>query len=215
MINFIYPQDSSTEFLSSIISNFDNSCGQKLWRQFLVEDTPQSYQRAIEWVTDECSETDPIVFLGHGTSEKLYGVYETNEDALIEVNKMGVFNGKQLLALACNSTILLKNSYSRTGIKSSIGFGELPTDKKEVERTKYKKIGVTEDDLDTFKQVIVDCVSDSLIGMVNQKQNLNFLFNHLKLLLNKEISNQVFKHQNRAVSDLIFIMANEMNYLEK
>lgn len=215
MINFIYPQDSSTQFLSTIISNFDSSCGHKLCKQFLVEDTPESYQRVIDWVINECSETDFIIFLGHGTSEKLYGVYETNEDALIEVNKMSIFDGKHMLALACNSTSLLKNSYSRTVIKSSVGFGELPTDKKEIAQTKYKKIGVTEDDLDIFKRVIVDSISDSLIEMVNQEQNLYFLFHHLKLLLNKEISNQIFIHGNRVVSDLIFIMANEMNYLEK
>ena len=156
-----------------------------------------------------------LVFLGHGYTDRLFSrfVDTGNFSVFVEVNGMNVFKGKNILALACESTTLFNKSYSRSKIENSIGFGVLPTEMVELEDKKIRDLGATEDDLGLFRNVLVDCISKSLINYQKNNKDVESLFNYLKLLLSKEIYNSVKVHNNRRLSDLIFLMRSEMSHL--
>lgn len=208
MVYFIYPKDNSTEFLSEIIYKFKQAFGDGSHVVIEVLSEVDSYDATIQRIK-ELPAASQLVFLGHGHSEKLYGVYEVSEIALVDANNMTVFDDKDLFALACNSAELFKKSYSRSSIRTSIGFGDLPTDTAEIEKKKYIKSGVNEETLERFKKVIVDSVSKAIIEMVSSNKDMGFLYTYLQLLLNKAMVDCIFTSKDRALADLIFLMNEE------
>jgi hypothetical protein len=96
-----------------------------------------------------------VIFLGHGRSNKLYGakgnsshsiefaseqaVYEhpehfySNDDFINEQN-IGVFRGKKVFCLACNSNENLAKYALKNGVRTFLGFGDIPTSQEEFEK---------------------------------------------------------------------------------
>lgn len=214
MIYIIFPEEESTLFLYDICSNIEKSLGKESFSLIKVTADEQSYQAAVEEVKS-LPENSFILFIGHGHSDKLYGVLSYSDIALFDTNTMHIFAGKNLFAVACNSSILLRKAYNRFSLKSSIGFGDLPTDTAELEIKKFKKLGVNEKHLEQFKVIMVEVISEALIGFCKKDLNVDYLFSYLKLLLNKKISEIALEGKNRILAELVFQMRNQLAYIKK
>mgnify|MGYP000364058611 CR=1 FL=1 len=211
MLYFIHPVDKTTSFLSDIYSKVISVIGEENVCVFDFNSaTCQENFDKIKSLPDDSL----IVFLGHGRNDRLYGVEDESDEAFVEVNKMWVFDDKSLFALACHSSQLLQGSHHKTRIKHSIGFGDLPTSSEEIENIrKLRNAGVTDDDIEEFKEVIVDSISLALISCFEGNINYEHLYYHLKLLLYKKTNFLVLECNKRNLADLVYQMYSQMTYL--
>ena len=208
MIQVIISIDPSTEFLFEIINKLKS-----YHIDFNITElhpTNESYLEAYDKVT-RFDKNSVILFLGHGTDEKLYGgenlpAFEKKE--FIRLQQMNVFENQNLFALSCNSAGLIKKSHRLSKMAKSIGFGGLPTSKEEINNDKkLKEQGVSESTIEDFKREITDTVS---IALTLYHNDFNKLFDYLTLLLDQRINNAVLKKKDRNLADLLFKMRNEM-----
>lgn len=213
MIYFIYPEEESIEFLFEIVQVFGDKFGHDQYGIIKIYANEESYEEAINQVKMLPKGTT-FVFLGHGHPNQLYGVFNDSNNKLVwvEGNKIDVFNNKRLLAVACDSAVLLGKTFHHTSIIAAIGFGDMPTEEVEIRqnKNKYKGLDITVKDLTQFKQVIVRVISKSLIAMHKNDADFDFLNSYLRLLINKEMAESVLVNKNRVLSDLIFRMCDQI-----
>lgn len=208
----ILPQDPSTSFLTFIIDNLKNK--EIEFDLINVMPNQDSYDSVLEKLK-MTGDGDFIIFLGHGSSDRIYGGESEHfaKRYLVKRNEMSIFKNKNLFLLACDSTDLLKSSFNVSNIKKSIGFGPLPTELSELNSNKFKSLGVDENIIDQFKKKIVDVISDSLIFFLKNnhiEMSMLDLKDHILLLINKEINNSILIEQNRPLGDLLFYMKTDM-----
>jgi hypothetical protein len=208
VIQIIISIDPSTQFLFEIIDKL---------RSYQIElnvtelhPTAESYSKSYEDVS-KFEKNSVILFLGHGTDEKLYGgelLPDFKKKEFIKLTQMNVFANKNLFALSCNSAGLIKKSYKLAKFNKSIGFGGLPTSKDEIEDDKkLREQGVSESTIEDFKNEIVYTVSNAISL---HYQDFNKLSDYLTLLLDKRINNAVLVKKDRNLADLLFKMRYEM-----
>ena len=205
----IIPIDPSTNFLFDIVSEL-NQVSIKLIK---VEANDISYSNSLNSIS-EIPDNSNIIFLGHGTSNKLYGGESERFDKkeLVSVRTMRIFRNQNIFLLACNSALLLKSSYRLSNIKKAIGFGSLPTSKEEIDDDKrLSKTGIDDKIIELYKQEIVRIISQGINHFI-QSKNADFidLKNYIDLLLLKRINNAVIKDNNPLLADLLFKMKKEM-----
>jgi len=211
MLFFIYPKDKTTAFLEPIYLDVLKTLGQESIT--LISFDENSYEDIFNIVKD-LPDNAFIMFLGHGRNDKLYGVFDDSHDPFVESNKMWVFDRKNLFALACKSTHLLTRCFHRTSISQSIGFGNLPTSVEEVEDIKkFQHVKISDEDIDKFKDIIVETVSLSIIKFYKEQLCFSGIYKHLRLLLNKKMNDAVLVDKNRNLAELIFQMLADMSYL--
>ena len=205
----IIPIDLSTHFLFDIVSEL-NPVTIKLIK---VEANDNSYSDTLNSIS-EIPDDSNIIFLGHGTSDKLYGgeseSFEKKE--LVSIRTMRIFKNQNVFLLACNSALLLKSSYRLSNIKKAIGFGSLPTSKEEIDNDKrLSKTGIGDEIIELYKQEIVRITSQG-INYFARNKNLDFidLKNYLDFLLLKRINSTVLKDNNPLLADLLYKMKKEM-----
>ena len=211
MIYFIHPIDESTKFLKLIYTNVINRVGKENVTVFSFEnyDDEDIYKDEIS----KLPENSFVCFLGHGRADKFYGVLEDSNEAYISSGEMTLFNNKNLLALACKSDELLKNTFRYTEIKHAIGFGYLPTSYDEVHKIKnMRNKSITGNDIENFKGVIVSCISESLIETYSKNQSFEYLNSYLRMLLFREVNNCVLERGDTALANLIYQMLFQMRY---
>jgi hypothetical protein len=212
MFNFIHPIDESTEFLSQIYITVSDAIGSQNITINAYDDDKHSED--IKQGVLSLPENSNVIFLGHGRSDRLYSILEVSNEALFSTQEMAFFNGKNLLALACQSAELLKSTYPRTKIKNSIGFGYLPTSQAEVLKIRdMKSKGTSDDDIEHFKNIIVSSISTSLINTFKYSQSFYYMNNLLRLILHKEMTNSVLEKNSSGVANLIYQMCYQMNYM--
>jgi hypothetical protein len=208
MMQIIISIDPSTNFLFEIIKNLQN----KEIKFNLIEIYPneESYIKSLEAIS-MFEKKSFVLFLGHGTNEKLYGgekLPSFPKKEFVNVNQMGIFENQNLFLLSCDSSGLLKSSFKIAKLSKSIGFGNLPTSKEEIdEDKKLKNQGISENTILEFKNLIVSTISESII--YNHK-NFDKLKDYLTLFIDKEINNAVLIKKDRNLADLLFKMRNEM-----
>ena len=208
MIQIIISIDPSTQFLFAIIDKLKTS----RINFNLIELHPnfESYSESLNLIS-KFEKNSFILFLGHGTDEKLYGgeqlpAFEKRE--FIKFDKMNVFESQNLFALSCNSAGLIKKSHRMSNINKAIGFGGLPTSKEEVDDDKrFREQGVSSSTIEDFKNEIVYTVSNALSFYY---QDFNKLSDYLTLLLDQRINNAVLVKNDRNLADLLFKMRYEM-----
>ncbi len=210
MINVIFPIDPSTEFLYNIINNLRMNGVE--CNVIEIHPNDDSYSNSKILVENLQNKWD-VIFLGHGKSNQLYGGESEDYEKKVFINnkEMSIFSGRNLFALACDSSILLKETFLHSGIIKSIGFGALPTNKKEVENNKrLSKAGINDAVIDSFKEVLVKTTSLAFGEYLINKKDYIFLYNYLCLLINKEINDSVLIRKDRILADLIYKMRVEM-----
>jgi hypothetical protein len=211
MLFFIYPKDETTEFLEPIYLAAKSSLGEG--NVCLISFEKNTYEENFNLVKDLPKDSN-IIFLGHGRDNRLYGLYDESYTPFVESNKMWVFDEKNLFALACESTHLLTYCFHRTNISHSIGFDRLPTSIEEVDLIKkIKHLKISDDDIEEFKNIIVETVSLSIIKFYSEKSCFSGIYKHLRLLLNKKMNDAVLVNKNRNLAELIFQMLAGMSYL--
>jgi len=208
VIQIIIAIDPSTHFLYKIIDNIKGrGVDIKLTE---IHPTEESYANCVEEIS-HFEKGTPVVFLGHGQSDQLYGGENLDsfpKRPIIKLNKMNIFKGQYLFLLACDSAKLIKSSFRLSKVVKSIGFGGLPTSMEEVEKDKKLSTdGISEQTIDDFKSEIVDTVSNALSFYY---KDFNRLSDYLKLLIDQRINNAVLRKKDRNLADLLFKMRNEM-----
>lgn len=208
MYYFIHPIDNSSEFLAQIYLKVAESIGTNNICVFSFKGDHE-YRKEIEGLPRNSN----IVFLGHGRADRLYGVLADSNAPYVSANEMHIFNDQNFLALACKSSELLKGTHKATNLKSAIGFGNLPTSDEEVRSIRNMRSQVIKDeDIVAFKEVIVKCISLSIIATFQRGYGYEYLYPYLRLLLNREIRAAVLDSKRSEVADLIFQMLNQMDY---
>lgn len=208
MIKIIISKDPSTQFLFEIIDRLKiNGIDLELTE---VHPNEESYSKSFEKVS-KFDKDSTIVFLGHGTNDRLYGGEDLpsfEKKDFINKKQMSLFESQNIFALSCNSAGLIKSSHRLSKLKKSIGFGGLPTSKEEIEDDKkLKELEVSESTIEEFKSAIVETVSTALSLY---HADFNQLYDYLSLLIDKRINKAVIIDNDRNLADLLFNMRNEM-----
>lgn len=208
MIHIIIAVDPSTRFLFGIIDKL------KLNKVEIdvteIHPTNESYLEAFDKLK-KLEKESVILFLGHGTDEKLYGgesigVFPRKE--FIKLNEMSIFNRQYLFALSCNSAGLLRKSHKYSILNKSIGFGSLPTSNEEVLADKLLRTqGVTEATIEEFRSDIVSTISQAFCLY---HMDFNKLLDYLKLIIDKKINNAILIKRDRNLADMLYKMRQEM-----
>lgn len=208
MIQIIISIDPSTQFLFEIIDKL-KSC-QVDYNLTELYPSNKSYLETYDLVS-KFDKNSVIVFLGHGTDEKLFGgeqLPDFEKKEFIKLRQMSVFENQNLFILSCKSADLLKKSHRLSKIKKSIGFGSLPTSKEEVEDDKrLREQGVLLSTIEDFKNEMVSTVSNAISL---HYQDFNKLSDYLTLLLDQRINNAILIKKDRNLADLLFKMRKEI-----
>lgn len=208
MYYFIHPIDDSTKFLEQIYIRVAHEIGDANVHVFSFEEDHEHLKEI-----GELPKNSKIIFLGHGRHDRLYGVLAESDEPYISATQMSIFKGQNLLAIACKSSDLLMNACKTTNIIEAIGFGHLPTSNDEVKKIRsMRKQIITEQDLNDFREVIVDVASKSLITCLKEETNFSKLYYFFRLHLNRAIKIAIMDHGNSGVANLIFQMLSQIDY---
>jgi hypothetical protein len=202
----IFPKDSTIEFLEPL---FIRICD-KYSASYLIGD-PQDDDDYLDKLIELSARCDTIIFLGHGSSEVLYGV---NFNELIHKDNVNILRGKKLVLFACNSVEFIRNNK----LTNAIGFGVVPTSDYDIQvghlhSLTLKDLLVT--DLDYIKNTIVriwlETISETDISDVNHFYSVfsyNTTVEIVKCLTKREPTNF------RLISDILYYLKTDMNYID-
>jgi hypothetical protein len=216
MIYFVYPTDITTEFLLEIPTRIKNKYGLDAVQVIKVIPSDESYKSSLVEI-ENIPDNSIIVFMGHGQSDKLWGAENESfpKKPLIRQSDAKIFNNKYLFLLACNSNEFLRGCYLYSKIKSSIGFGSLPTDIEEIASSKrLKELEIDNEVIKLNKQILIELVSKSFCDMIDENLTFTDFYFRLTLRIQKKISSLLLTDKknsnNRKLADLLFFMKNEM-----
>lgn len=193
-IILIHPIDTTTRFLEPITILLKELLGENL---ILLEPSLNG-----ELTNDILSEgieafdkAETVIFMGHGTRTALHGGTD-DENETHELfnfkNASMIFENKNLICLSCWSFYFI---YGLEGLKSSIGFGNLPTtwkditDARSLSKNAYKNY--TKESINIYQNELVKAFGSGLKYSLNPEISLKNVFNYIKLFINKAISNLV------------------------
>ena len=115
----LFPKDETTEFLRPIYEELCKKSSVIGFDNDAIED--DDYFEKLESLLQE---TDAMIFLGHGSSNTLYG---TNFNPIIDdkSGNLDYLKGRKLLLFSCKSVDYIRHY----NLKDAIGFGFIPTSK--------------------------------------------------------------------------------------
>lgn len=197
----IYPCDETTVFLAPL---------QRILKQngipILNGDTRDECH--LQEVFQSISNAECIVFLGHGSSSRLYGSGMTE---FLNVDNIHLIKNKKLILLSCHSCEFIKN-YK---LSPAIGFNELPTSIEELHHIQDNDISyhldLDENDIHYFNRVLINVVGKLAVEV--KHNGFVQLEEKMRLYINKEISKILLTPQglhNRELADLLYELKNEI-----
>lgn len=172
----IFPQDKTTDFLSPIYELLVSQGYEGFHVDTNIFD--------IKGLFTALRKAKDVVFLGHGSSGKLYGSPNNTEQvSLIGKDEMDMLRDKHLFLLSCNSSEL-GHYYGLTHV---IGFDDIPTDRADVLAIAQNELfpNLQEEDILVYNRSLVNavCFAFGHGGL----QNMNELYNYLRLAINMEV----------------------------
>ncbi|HUM97008.1 MAG TPA: hypothetical protein PK275_04080 [Chitinophagaceae bacterium] len=219
MIYLIYPSDETTEFLLEIPKRIAEKHGEKSIQVIQMLPSEESYKEVFQSI-EAIPSGSVVIFMGHGQEEKLWGAENESfvKQSFVSKSQAKVFSEKFIFLLSCNSNDFIKGTFSFSKAISSIGFGSLPTEMAEVEKSKrLKEQGVNEETINKYKNSMIELVSDSFCDMIESKLSFSQLGNSFLLRLNKKMSQVILEDtkskDNRILADLLFQMKSEMVFI--
>ena len=227
----IYPTDKqeSTKFLNRINVFLNNELNHD-WYCYKTKFTDEDHESCLKKATENNAKF--IFFMGHGKSDCLYGSFASENqdfmsfDAMIENEKfykneyfihrdnIAIFKDKIFFSFSCssnrNETSSLGRNAIKNGVRSFIGFGDIPTDyisgKKVNGRDIDKKV------IARYKGIIVRIIKNSILISIKENYTTNKLVDTIKILGNKEIQNILLKpHANWRNEQLICLLYSFKN----
>ncbi len=209
----IHPNDNTTLFLAGITNFLVEKLGHNLIL-INIEANTDSHHKCIKELS-KTSKTDFIVFLGHGSSKQLVGARGESfvEETFIDQYNLKTLSNRNVLFLSCRSADFLKD---KTYLKCAIGFGDIPTESEEIEmlqRINNIYDNVLEETLERFKTLLCDIIKESILDVCVFNESPLFLFNRIKLRINKQIFVTLLNRndeQSRKLSYLLYVMKKEI-----
>lgn len=188
-ICIIHPVDATTDFLSEIYSNIDESLLEVVRLEKKVDHF--SFYNSLP-------EESTIIFLGHGTSNSLKGASTLDcEEIFMSDNQLAAFEKKDVLLFSCRSNQYIRKFYKTANINTGIGFPNMITDYMEISEydDPNRAEGLTSEDIEIFKNNLVEIMRGSLNDFINMNLNIYQFYNRIILRTNKSIL-QYFKKNN-------------------
>lgn len=202
----IYPKDLSTDFLEPL---FDIICSNGFYG--FHSDTNVGENKTV--VLDSLNEAQNIIFLGHGSSGRLYGTpYEGFLSDLITKENIYLLNGKRLILLSCNSNQFCEYY----NLRPSISFGDMPTGKHDVDSQLENDPSfprLEEGDIEVYNSALVRILSRAILSI--GVDDFDRLYSKILLYTNVEISECLLNKpctRFRDVADLLQEFKNECTF---
>ena len=199
----IYPKDPSTDFLEPL---FDAICSSG-FSGFHLDTNVEENKITIFKVLNNALN---IIFLGHGSSGRLYGTPHGNSlSDLIANDNIQLLKGKRLFLLSCNSNQFCEY-YS---LQPSISFGDMPTGKHDVDSQLENDPSfprLEEDDINVYNSALVRTLTRAILSI--EFNDLDRLYSKVLLYANVEISECLLKKRCtrfREVAELLQMFKNE------
>lgn len=216
MLVIIQPIDPSTSFLSTVIDNIKNAANTDEILHIKVEASEESHDNCLRLIeTAEVNST--VLFLGHGQDNCLFGGHsdDSPRKALITIQNVQVFQGKNLFSFSCNSTTFLKNTFRHSAIINSIGFGSIPTEEDEIRQVnRLIRNDITDAIIESYKVILIELLSDTFVNMAKTKKSFIEMCEYFQLLIRRKISDVILtdksKNENRVLSDLLYQLKAEL-----
>jgi hypothetical protein len=200
----IYPNDSTTQFLSGIVNRISST-------QQIKIDCPQLHLQKHEDTVYSIKNSDSsrtIVYLGHGTEYELNGgmdsTFSTSDGRYM-------FKGKKILLISCNSAGFINSLKNQFEV--GIGFGNIPSSVAEFVPGKREKYGTNDSKcLTLFKDALVRIFADSLIETFQNNETFQQLYYSIKLRINKIICLCALSKDvnEQLLGELLLDLKNEM-----
>ena len=202
----VFPKDSTTAFLDPLMEAFIER-----YSAIPLLGDPQSDDDYFDRLSELSSESDIIIFLGHGTSEKLYGV---NFNELILADNVDVLRGKRLVLFSCNSVDFLK----RFKLHGSLGFGIVPTSSYDTQTRRLHSLDLSDlisCDLDYIQQAIVriwlKTIKEADITDIRRFYTVFSYYTTVEII--RCLTS--FKSENfRLIADILYYLKADMDYVE-
>jgi len=225
----IYPTDKqeSTRFLNRINTYLKRKLNED-WLCIKLNFTEKEHLNCIEFISTVNDKF--IIFMGHGRSDRLFGscskessdfisseamqyneLFFKNED-FIHIDNINAFKNKIFFSFSCNSNRNDKNSLGRNaiqnGVKSFIGFGDIPTDYIDIWPIKKPKKKSDEifpkRAIAIYKGIIIKIIKQCLFVSIKNNYTVQGLVDLMKIQTNKEIQNMILsKNKNRHKKNIV------------
>ena len=207
----VFPRDATTGFLSPIVDECKNVEDDEVII-ITVGSSPDCYEKAREEIRS-IPVGSQIVFLGHSDGEGFYGGESESFPKEILISK-GQFHDLRLnyflLVVSCFSNVLLSANRFERDYRAAIGFGLLPSDMKEVRKFKAYERYCSEDVLEQYKNSLVKIISQSIKILKAEGMPFEYIYDILKVMINREIFDSVVSKSNADLANLLFLLKSEM-----
>ncbi|MRF67381.1 hypothetical protein GIJ48_12905 [Escherichia coli] len=207
----IFPNDDSTAFLGSIIDSLKSFIDSNDITIITCEASKDGYINSFNEIKS-INNYSKVLFIGHSTEDVLYGGMSTSFDRepLISLKDMKLFKDTELFFLSCFSNKLLEKSRTHRNYSSCIGFGLLPSEIKEVDAHKQmRNLQLTKDDIEDFKKLLVEIMNNVIPTFFSEKNNVDKVFNLMKLTINKKINDIILSNGNIKLAKILYHVVNE------
>lgn len=204
----VYPTDSTTEFLQPV---FDKLCKIRDIEPFSGDSVDDD--DFLENLEELSKRANSIIFLGHGSTNCLYG---TNLNPMIEekLGNLQLLENKTLLLFACRSKDFIKNY----NFHNALGFGFIPTTLDDARIGKLHKLDISileSLDLDAFRECIVRIWIRTLED--NELSNLSEFQKSFSFYTNIEITDILINKKElphyRTIADMLYYLKSDMTLL--
>lgn len=202
----MFPRDATTEFLAPL---FDALC--KKYDAIPLLGDPQDDDYYFEKLEELAGLSDTIIFLGHGSSDKIYGV---NFNELILADNVGLFRGKNLIIFACRSAGFI----DRYKLTHALGFGHVPTSSYDAQNGSLHSLilrSLTSIEITFIQQAIVRIWLRALAEA--DLMDVKSFYTAFSYYTNVEIVKclQKKEHNNfRLIADILYYLKTDMNYVQ-
>lgn len=202
-ICIIHPVDATTDFLSEIYKNIDES---KI--SILRIEKKEEHFSFYDCIPLE----NTVLFLGHGTSDSLNGASTLDfEGIFMSENQLNVFENKDIILFSCRSNQYIKKFYQSANLKNGIGFPNMITDYTEISQYDTDRAeGLTSEDIEEFKKALVEIMAGSIRDFIELNLNIYQLYNRIILRTNKIILNYFKINNSEPLGKMLLDLRNGM-----
>ncbi|HHP0395822.1 hypothetical protein [Acinetobacter baumannii] len=197
--------------MNSVISSLNSYISQGLISLIRCNPTKESYQEAFKAIK-LIPEKSKVIFIGHSTVNTLYGGHSHDyiRQPLLTLEQMSIFRNRELFLISCYSKQLLISSRGYRNLSRCLGFGLLPSEMEEMQsHSGIRKLCLTEDDLDIFKNLLANLISKTLLYIISENKTLEEAYNYLKILINKKSNEAILIDRNPRIGELLYYIATE------
>jgi len=227
----VHPNDKTTKFLDKIKDHLIEKFGEQV-HHFNIYPNESSHQSCLERISIH-PENGLIIFLGHGTTDKLHGgkgeFYGTFENELVKAEfpekyyyndnfihqgNAIVFKNKKVFCLSCNSNDKIATYSVDSGAQSFFGFGDIPTSKGEFEGKGEKG---TNELVVKMKTELNYIIKTSLSICIERGLTFEELLNYIQFIANQRLTdvlvNQKKIKDRQVLADYLYYLKKEASII--